>query len=108
MASILSDTAIYILLPVLLGSLAGVLFWRKRRVLIGNAIGSGVIAAIMVLFILQRLGEFMANPQPGQSPTIAMIVLAGLGWLDVFILFFVSGFVEDRVAKNRAIRPDDF
>lgn len=108
MASILSDTALYIIFPVALASVAGLLFWVKRRVLIGNAVGSGIITAIMVLFILQRLGEFMGNPTPSQSPTTAMLILAGVGWLDVFILFFVSGFVEDRVRKNSSIRPDDF
>lgn len=108
MASILSDTALYIIFPVAVASVVGLLFWVKRRVLIGNAVGSGIIATIMILFILQRLGEFMGSPTPGQNPSTAMIVLAGVGWLDVFILFFISGFVEDRVRKNSAIRPDDF
>ncbi len=108
MASLLSDTALYIILPVAMASVAGLLFWVKRRILIGNAIGSGIIATIMILFILQRLGEFMGNPTPSQTPATAMLALAGVGWLDVFILFFISGFVEDRVRKNSSIRPDDF
>jgi hypothetical protein len=30
-----------------------------------------------------------------------------MGWVDVLILFFISGAVEDRV-KRRFINPDDF
>lgn len=108
MTYLLWDVLLYILFPVLLASLTGFAFWRKRRVLLGNAIGSGIIAAVMIGFILARFGEFMANPVPSQAPVMTMLVLAGLGWLDVFILFFISGFVEDRVQRKTPMRPDDF
>lgn len=108
MIDVLWDVARYGVFPVALAALAGFLFWRKGRVLLGNAIGSGIIAAIMVLFILARFGAFMANPIPGQEPINAMLLLAVVGWVDVFALFVISGVAEDRARIRQPIQPDDF
>lgn len=97
----------YVVIPTALGVAAAFAFWLKRRILLGNAVGSGVIAAVMVLFILQRFATFSAAPAPTGDPISPMLILALLGWLDVFLVFLISGFVEDRV-KKRIINPNDF
>lgn len=103
----LFDALIYVGFPALLGTCAAFPFWWKRRVLLGNAVGSGVIAVVMVLFILQRFAASTAEPVITADPISPMLVLALLGWLDVFIVFIISGFVEDHV-KKRIVNPNDF
>lgn len=105
---VLWGALIYVLVPVVLGALVAVWFWRKRRMIIGNAIGSGVIAITMIVFIVQ---VFAASTNANSLDPNAMLLplggLVALGWVDVLILFFVSGAVEERV-KKRVVNPDDF
>jgi hypothetical protein len=110
--SLLLDLAwyglIYVLVPTALGALLALPFWLKRRILLGNALGSAVIAVVMIVFILQVFAQSFSaialNPG-GMFPTLAGLVF--VGWMDVLILFFLSGAVENRV-KKRIINPDDF
>ena len=99
---------IYVLVPIALGALVALPFWMKRRVLMGNAFGSVVIAIVMIVFILQvfaqSFDDIALNPG-GMFPTLATLVF--VGWVDVLILFFLSGAVENRV-KKRIVNPDDF
>ena len=98
---------IYVLLPTALGALAGLPFWLRRRVLLGNAVGSTVIAVVMIAFILQLIFSQLANGFLTQADLLPVGVLVVAGWVDVLLMFFLSGAVEDRV-KRRIIRPDDF
>lgn len=100
----------YVLLPVLAGVLCALPFWLKRRMIMGNAIGSGVIAVIMIVVIIQRFSAFFATDVASvqtESALLYMLLPAVIGWLDVLFLFFIGGAVEDRV-KRRFINPDDF
>jgi hypothetical protein len=99
---------IYMLVPTTLGALAALPFWMKRRVLLGNALGSAVIAVVMIFFILRVFAQSfsaIALDPGGMFPTLAGLVF--VGWIDVLILFFLSGAVENRV-KKRIVNPDDF
>ncbi len=107
---ILWGAFIYVIVPTALGAAAAFLFWRKRRIIIGNAIGSGVIAVVMILFIIQLFGAATTGSVLSTSPDGIMLPMGGLvalGWLDVLLLFFLSGAVEERV-KKRIVNPDDF
>lgn len=98
---------IYILLPVALGTLGALTFWLKRRMLLGNAVGSTIIAVVMIVFILQALTSQLSSGFVSQEGLIPIGLLVLAGWVDVLILFFVGGAVEDRV-KRRIVNPDDF
>lgn len=100
---------IYMLLPVTLGMIAALPFWLKRRILLGNAIGSTVIAVVMIAFIIQLFASLIATglPLPSQANLLPVGALVLVGWVDVLILFFLGGAVENRV-KRRVINPDDF
>jgi hypothetical protein len=98
---------IYVLLPVALGALAALPFWWKRRMLLGNALGSAAIAVVMIVFILQVFASGISSGFLTQDSLVPLGVLVILGWVDVLILFFVSGAVEERV-KKRVVNPDDF
>lgn len=107
---ILWGTLIYVLVPTALGSAVAFWFWRKRRMILGNAIGSAVIAVVMIAFILRQFADNVNAASASVQPDaiyVPLLVLVGLGWLDVLIMFFISGAVEDRV-KRRIVNPDDF
>ncbi len=107
---VLWGALLYVLLPTTLGVGVAIWFWRKRRILIGNALGSGVIAVVMIVFIIQLFGAATTSRVLSTSPDGIMLPMGGLvllGWLDVLILFFLSGAVEARV-KKRIVNPDDF
>ncbi len=100
----------YVVAPTALGVLSALVFWLRRNMLLGNAIGSAVIAVVMIFHILQ----FLANALGANSTILdlsdtwlPMGVLVVLGWVDVLLLFFIGGAVESRV-KRRIIRPEDF
>lgn len=105
---VLWGALIYMLLPTTLGAAAALPFWLKRRMIMGNAIGSVVIAVVMIVFIIRQFADSI-NRTAAQPDAIyvPLLVLVGLGWLDVLIMFFLSGAVEDRV-KRRIVNPDDF
>ncbi|GIV84506.1 MAG: hypothetical protein KatS3mg052_1513 [Candidatus Roseilinea sp.] len=98
---------VYMLLPVALGSLAALPFWLKRRVLLGNAIGSTVIAVVMIAFILQLFASLISTGFLSPENLLPVGALVFVGWVDVLILFFLSGAVENRV-KRRIINVEDF
>lgn len=98
---------IYVLLPVALGAGAALPFWLKRRMLLGNAIGSTVIAVVMIAFIIQLFASLLSAGFLSQADLLPVGALVLVGWVDVLILFFLSGAVENRV-KRRIVNPDDF
>ncbi|MFN4293035.1 MAG: hypothetical protein ACK4JD_02775 [Thermoflexales bacterium] len=98
---------VYVLLPVTLGVIAALPFWLKRRMLLGNAIGSTVIAVVMIAFIIQLFVSLISTGFFSQANLLPVGTLVLVGWVDVLILFFFSGAVENRV-KRRIINPDDF
>jgi hypothetical protein len=98
---------IYVLFPTGLGALAGLPFWLRRRILLGNAIGSTVIAIVMIAFILQLIFSQLSDGFFAQADLLPVGLLVVVGWVDVLVMFFLSGAVEDRV-KRRIVNPDDF
>ena len=104
------------LAPILLGALVGFPFWRKRRVIFGNILASVVVGLVIIFLIAQTFGLFFAcsttgDPSCGTQASLdfatrILIGLAVVGWLDVFVLLFLSGLVEDR-ARKRSIRLED-
>jgi len=100
---------VYVIFPTALGVVAALLFWRKRRVLIGNAIGSGAIGVTMIVYIVQQFGK-LTNSSAAltmDSLFLPLGTLVAVGWVDVLLLFFIGGAVEDQV-KKRIVNPDDF
>jgi hypothetical protein len=61
---------------------------------------------IFIIVLFARSFDTIAQGQPNNI-LLPLGVLVFLGWLDVLILFFLSGAVENRV-KKRIINPDDF
>lgn len=104
------------LVPIALGSLVGFPFWRQRRVIFGNIIASVAVGVVIVFLIAQTFGLFFScstsgDPTCGSQASLdfatrVLIGLAVVGWLDVFVLLFLSGIVEDR-ARKRSIRLED-
>ena len=109
MIDILWYALVYVIFPAALGSAAAWLFWRKRRVLIGNAIGSAVIGVTMIFFIIQLFGVLSGSGTVQRMDDLILPLggLVALGWVDVLLLFILSGLVEDQV-KKRIVNPDDF
>lgn len=99
---------VYGALPIAAGSLVGLPFWLRGRVLLGNALGSAVIAAVMVVFILQFLFELLTLASVFETDVwlLPLGALVFAGWLDVLVMFFISGTVEQRVNRKR-MRLDD-
>lgn len=105
---LLFDAAVLVLLPVALGVLVALPFWSRRRILIGNALGSAVIGVWMIVLIIQRFSVYFTAPVTDPNAILLPLVLPAIvGWVDVLILFFLSGTAEER-AKKRYINPDDF
>jgi len=98
---------VYVSLPVAIGAAAALPFWLKRRVLLGNAIGSAVIAVIMIAYIIQLFASLISIGFLTQANLLPVGLLVLVGWADVLVLFFLSSAVENRV-KRRVVNPDDF
>lgn len=98
---------VYVLLPTAIGVAAALPFWLKRRVLLGNAIGSAVIAVVMIVYIIQLFVSLISVGFLTQANLLPVALLVLIGWADVLMLFFLSGAVENRV-KRRIVNPDDF
>lgn len=106
--ALLIDAAMLVVLPVALAALIALPFWVRRRILIGNALGSAVIGLWMIVIIIQRFSVYFTAPITDSTAILLPLVTpAVIGWVDVLILFFLSGAVEER-AKRRHINPDDF
>lgn len=105
---LLYDAAMLVVFPVALASLVALPFWARRRILIGNALGSAVIGVWMIVIIVQRFSVYFTAPSADPNAILLpLLVPAIVGWVDVLILFFISGAVEER-AKKRYINPNDF
>lgn len=91
-------------LPSALGALVALPFWLKGRVIAGNIAGSFAIVLVIVILIWQQFGAYFqaqasclgTGCPSADSPVAAFLVMAGLGWLDAFLLLVLSGIVEDR------------
>lgn len=99
---------VYGAFPVASGSLVALPFWLKRRMVLGNAVGSAVIAGVMTALILQFLlsaldETALLDAQSWLVPTGALVVA---GWVDVLVMFFIGGFVESRL-RSPMVRPED-
>ncbi len=112
---------LYVVFPLLCGGLIALPFWLSRKIMIGNIIGSVIIAFIMVILVMRTYGNFIGDqdicrqsnyesPVCNQDSTdiiYTMFGLVGVSWLDVFGLFAISGRVEDS-QRRRNINPDMF
>lgn len=102
-------------LPSVLGALVALPFWLKGHTSAGNIAGSFAIVLVILILIWQQLGAyFQAQASCGgvgcpaaDEAVVAFLVMAGLGWLDAFMLLFFSGVVEDR-RQRRAIDRSRF
>ena len=104
-----------VVLPVGLSTLIALPIWLKRRVLVGNLVGSLLVVVAIVVLIWQQLGvTLQAQATCGQpdancrfdaqaiyAPYLYLVVI---GWMDVFAIFIFSGIVEDRLKHRRLDR----
>ena len=105
-----------VIVPIVLGAIVGLPFWRRKRVIFGNIAASIVVGVVIIFLIAQTFGLFFAcsSTQIEACGTQAMMdyatrVLLGLaviGWVDVFVLLLISGIVEDR-SRKRSLRLED-
>lgn len=104
------------LLPIALGALAGMSFWRRRRNILGNVVASAVVGVVILFLIAQTFGMFFAcsietDPSCGTQASLdfatrVLIGLAVVGWVDVFVLMVIGGVVDDR-ARKRSVRMEE-
>jgi len=91
-------------LPSALGALVALPFWIQGHFIGGNIAGSSAIILVIVALIWQQFGVYVqaqescvgVNCPARDSALTAFLVMAGLGWLDAFLLLLLSGLVEDR------------
>lgn len=96
--------AVYaVLLPSVLACLSALPFWYKRRILLGNLIGSLLVALIVIVLIWQQYGTAVQSSQTCANCLtdvntlfVPFFILVGLGWLDVLLVLIVGGIVESR------------
>ena len=119
----MSDTAVIILdwllyvviLPSALATLGAFPAWLKRRVTLGNLIGSVIVIAVIFVLIWQQYGAYVQAQatctQSGigcvsdaESLYMPYLYMVLLGWMDVFLLLFISGMVEDHLKRRRLDR----
>ncbi len=112
---------LYVVFPLSCGGLIALPLWLRRKIMIGNVIGSVVIALIMVVLVMRAYGNFVGDQdacrqsnyesvvcnQDSMDVIYTMFGLVGVSWLDVFGLFALSGVVEDS-QRRRNINPDMF
>jgi hypothetical protein len=99
---------LYIVVPTAIALVVSLPIWLSKRIILGNVIGSGIIAVIMIFWIVVVFAEAFANPAQLQDPPLTrMIIIGVLGWVDVFILLIFSGRTEDYLRK-KSINPDMF
>jgi phosphotransferase system glucose/maltose/N-acetylglucosamine-specific IIC component len=99
------------MLPVFLALLVAWGFWRKRQVIIGNAVGAGILFMSAVLFagadyvefLRYRLGCQAAHlgcPLSHPSDFIKLSAYAVVGFVHVMALFLLSSMIEDRIERR--------
>ncbi len=96
-------------LPCVLGALVALPFWLKGRTTAGNIAGSTAIGLTIVLLIWRQLGAYFeaqglcagANCPSAEGTVVALLVMAGLGWVDTLVLLMLGGAVEDRRKRRQ-------
>ncbi|MCS7060898.1 MAG: hypothetical protein RMN25_06990 [Anaerolineae bacterium] len=102
--AILTWATLAVALPCALGALAGLPFWLKGRATLGNTLASGTVIVVIVLLIIQQFGAYLSAqvncPGPAcpsdTATAFGFLILAGLGWLDAWLLLALGGVLEDR------------
>src|SRR5450830_804846 len=100
---------IAVVVPTLLGLLAAWLFWRRRQMVIGNTVGSGVVFVAILLTIGR---EYVAQERLMQlcrqglvrctrDGYMAFLVFACIAFIDVGVIFWVSLIVEERARQTK-------
>jgi hypothetical protein len=107
--------AVMCVLPLALALPAAFALWRRREVALGNIAGMGIIFVIAVwLIILEyaELGRWMQTCldqghvcEPTPSGFVRYAIYAGIGVIEVFVLFSVSLKVEER-DRNSGYAPE--
>ena len=107
---------IAVMLPTVLAAVAGLPFWIKRRTVLGNLVGSGLIAGAMIVLIWQGYGDFVGEQEACTTAgTCGLLSVEGIftrflgfvviGWMDVLLILILGGVVEQRV-KRRSPRRE--
>jgi hypothetical protein len=99
---------IAVVVPTLLGLAAAWLFWRRRQIIIGNTIGSGVVFAAILLtmgreYVAQERLMQLCRQRLGPCPRdgyMAFLVFASIAFIDVAVIFWVSLSVEERARRT--------
>ena len=99
-----------VIIPLMVGALCALPLWWRRKVIVGNLIGSIVIAVAVFVMIWQQYGALVRTQAncsqqwtsncadiTGVSQYTPYLILVLLGWVDVFFLLVISGIVEDRL-----------
>ena len=96
--------ALALVLPTLAGLGAGWLFWRRRQVTVGNAVGS-LVLFLGILFCMgcqyvtlqrqmaQCVSDLTACPSDASMP---FLIYACIGFVDVATIFWRSLIFEER------------
>lgn len=101
---------IQLAVPLVLGVLVSIPFWRKSDFIFGNVIGSGVIFAWAIALIFREYIDVDRAVQacldegttcfPTPSAFARFAIHASIGLGEVFVLFTISLAVERRI-RNR-------
>jgi uncharacterized membrane protein len=102
------------LLPTLLAAGLALPFWGRRRIIAGNVAGSVLILLAITVLIWYRYGTLLAAQSQCigncyadmQSLYTPFLLLVVMGWVDVFLLLILSGFVEDHLKRKRRINKE--
>ena len=111
----LEAIALALLFPTLMGVAVGLPFWIKRRTMLGNLIGSGLITGAMIVLIWQGYGAFVGEQEACAAAAACGILsiddifskflgFVAIGWLDVLIMLVLGGVVEQQVKKRSTNR----
>ena len=107
--------ALLLTAPPIVGALVAYPFWRRRETIFGNLVGTTVILATAFALILRESIEIEQVTRaclqagytcwPTPSAFARYAVYAGLGMIEVFVLFVWSLKVETRI-RNRGYAPE--
>ena len=101
--------------PTVVGLIVGYLFWRTGQVIFGNVVGTGVIFSSAFGLIFREYSEIDAVVQacldqgiacfPQPSAFTRFAIYAFIALLEVFLLFYVSLWFEER-RRSRDYAPE--
>ena len=108
--------ALMALVPLPIGALVAIPFWRKQEAILGNLAGTGVIFGTAIVLILQESAELDAlmagclqagytDCFPTPTSFTRYAVYAFMALAEVIALFLVSLKVERRL-RNRDCAPE--